>query len=378
MIDSPGSSPTNRPVALRLAAVAVTAAVVGVVVGGAGGYLLSRHLDATAPATVTVRSPSGGGGTSTVPLSSVVAAVASSVVDVVREPSSAAAPTASDTSNGFVASSGGLIVTSEGAVAGASGVEVILAGGQVLSAAIATADPSTGVVVLQVESTSLPKPLSFASSVQLGAPAIAISVPFGGTTAAEIGTVSQVGVTASVPDPAVPSGTSLIDGLLRTDAPEPPGSSGGPLVNGSGQVIGIQTGQRMAPREVGADTGAFGFALDAVDAATLVNAVSTTGTPPVPLGLVTAWLDPAAAAAAGLPSGAEVLAVSPGSAAYQAGLKVGEVVTAINGSSLRGLADPAFPDLSDQLQSFGAAARLTLSVYQAGATKQLSLTVPSA
>ena len=372
------SNPGERPIALRLAAVALTAAVVGVLVGGAGGYLLSRHLTATAPATVTVRSPTGGGGSSTVSLGSVVATVAASIVEVVREPAAGSAPTAADTSNGFVASSSGLIVTSEGAVAGASGVEVILAGGQVLSASIATADPSTGVVVLQVDSTSLPKPLPFASSVGLGAAAIAISVPFDGTTAMEIGTVSQVGITASVPDIAAPSGSAVIDGMLRTDLPEPPGSSGGPLVNTSGAVIGILTGQRMAPQAQGVGAAAFGFALDAVDAAGLVSAISTTGSPPQPMGLVTTWLGPAAATAAGLPAGAEILEVTPGSAAYQAGLRAGDVVTAINGNPLRGLINPVFPDLADQLQSFGAAARLSLTVYRAGSTRQLSLTVPSA
>ncbi len=378
MSDSGDPSRTPRPAALRLAAVAVTAAVVGVVVGGGGGYLLSRHLTATAPPTVTIRSPAGGGGTSTVSLSSVVAAVSASVVEVVREPGSGAPPTASDTSNGFVASTSGLILTSEGAVAGASGVEVILPDGQVLPASIATADPSTGVVLLQVDSSSLPKPLSFASSVGLGAAAIAVSVPFDGTTAVEIGTVSQIGITASVPDIAAPSGSSIVDGMLRTDAPEPPGSSGGPLVNTAGAVIGILTGQRMAPQGQGAQSAAFGFALDSVDAAGLVSAISATGSPPEPLGLVTSWLDPAGATAADVPPGAEIRAVTPGSAGYQAGLKAGDVVTAINGSPLRGLADPTFPDLADQLQSFGAAARLTLTVYRAGSTRQLSLTVPSA
>jgi S1-C subfamily serine protease len=376
--DTAGQSPSDRPFALRLAAVAVTAAVVGVVVGGAGGYLLSRHLIATAPATITVRSPSGGGGASTVSLSSVVATVSASVVEVVRQPAAGSAPAAPDTSNGFVASASGLIVTSAGAVAGASGVEVILAGGQVLSASIATADPSTGVVVLQVDSTSLPKPLPFASSVGLGAAAIGISLPFDQTTAVEIGTVSQVGITALVPDIAAPSGSSFVDGLLRIDAPEPAGSSGGPLVNTSGAVIGILTGQRMAPQGQGSGAAAFGFALDAVDAGQLVSTISATGSAPEPMGLVTAWLDPAAATAAGLPAGAEIRAVTPGSAAYQASLRVGDVVTAINGNPLRGLADPAFPDLADQLQSFGAGARLSLTVYQAGSTRQLSLTVPSA
>ncbi|MHB1638922.1 MAG: S1C family serine protease [Candidatus Dormibacteria bacterium] len=370
------SSP--RPVALRLAAVAVTAAVVGVVVGGGGGFLLSRHLTATAPATVIVRSPTGGGSSSTTSISSVLASVSSSIVEVVRESASGASPTAANTSDGFVASASGLIVTSAGAVAGASGVEVILPDGSVLSATIAAADPSTGVVVLQVESTSLPKPLPFAAGVGLGTAAIAISVPLDGTASLEIGTVSQLGMTALAPDTAAASGSALIDGILRTDAPEPPGSSGGALVNASGQVIGVLTGQRMAPEGQGSQVTAFGFALDSVDAAALVNAIATTGSAPQPLGLVSTWVDAAAAAAGDLPAGAEIKSVTPGSAAYHAGLRAGDVVTAINGSPLRGLSNPSYPDLADQLQSFGAAAALSLSVDRAGVTRQISLTVPAA
>jgi S1-C subfamily serine protease len=300
------------------------------------------------------------------------------VVEVVRQSGSGAPPTASDTSDGFVANSNGLIVTSEGAVAGASGVQVILPTGQVLPATIATADPTTGIVILQVESASLPKPLAFAAATSLGAEAIAVSVPLDGTATVDIGTVSQVGITADVPDSASSSGTALIDGILRTDAPEPPGSSGGPLVNGSGQVIGVLTGQRMAPADQGQAAPAFGFALDAVDAADLVTGLATNGTVPLSLGLVTTWVDAASAAANGLPEGAEVMAVTPGEVAAAAGIKVGDVVTAINGRALHGLSAPSYPDLADLLNSYGVAAQLTVTVVRSGVSRQLSLTVPSA
>jgi S1-C subfamily serine protease len=377
MID-PRPSSTPGPYPLRLAAVAVVAAVIGVAVGGGGAFFLYRHFVSTAPATVIVRTSGPSGGSSTTSLSSVLAAVSPSVVEVVRQSGTGAQPTASETSDGFVASSSGLVVTSEGAVAGASGVEVILQSGQVLPATIATADPTTGIVILQVESNALPKPLTFAAASALGADAIAVSVPLDGTTTVDLGAVSEVGITADVPDSASSTGTTLIDGILRTDAPEPPGSSGGPLVNASGQVIGVLTGQRMAPAGEGQAASAFGFALDAVDAADLVNGIATNGTAPPALGLVTAWVDAATAAADGLPQGAEVMAVIPGSVAAGAGIKVGDDVTAINGRALHGLAAPAYPDLVDLLNSYGVAAQLTVTVVRSGVSRQLSLTVPSA
>ena len=371
------SEPTpQRPLALRLGAVAVVAAIVGVVVGGGGTFFLLRHFYSTSPAQVTIRTITSGGGSKTTSLSSVVAHVAPSVVEVIREQSSAQ-PTASSTSDGFVASSGGLIVTSEGAVAGASGVEVVLPSGSVLPATIAAADAATGVVVLQVSSASLPPPLTFAASTPLGAAVIAVSLPLGGTASVDVGTVSEIGLTAVVPDPASSSGTSVVDGMLRTDAPEPQGSSGGPLVNTAGQVIGIMTGQRMQPQGQGTSAAAFGFGLDASYAAYLVQAIATTGGGPGQVGLVTRWLDPASAAATALPSGAEVLAVTAGSAASAAGLQVGEVVTAVDGTPVQGAGAPRFPDLTDLLISYGASAVVAVTVVKAGATQELSLTLPA-
>lgn len=367
----------EHPLAMRLAAVAVVAAVVGVVAGGGGAFFLYRHLYSTQPTPVTIRTTVTKGGSTSTSLGSVLAEVAPSLVEVVRQQPSGGAPSATNTSNGFVASSGGLVVTSEGAVAGASGVEVILADGDALPATIAAADPATGIVVLQVSSTSLPKPLGFATGAALGAAAIAVSVPFGATASVAVGTVSQMGLTAEVPDLAAAAGLSLIDGLIRTDAPEPPGSSGAPLVDASGQVIGVLTGQRMAPQGQGPGGAAFGFALDGADASYLVTALAANGTAPQSLGLVSSWLNAATAAALDLPQGAEIMAVSPGSAAAQVGIAVGDVVTAVNGNPLRGLSAPAYADLADLLNSYGVATQLTLTMQRGSSTRQVSLTLPS-
>ncbi len=375
-IDALPETIAQRSLALRLGAVAVVAAIVGVVVGGGGSFLLLRHFYSTAPAQVTIRTTTAGGGSKTTSLSSVVAQVAPSVVEVVRQRGSSQ-PSPSSTSDGFVASSAGLIVTSEGAVAGAAGVEVVLPSGTVLPATIAAADAATGVVVLQVSTTNLPPALTFAASTPLGAAVVAVSLPLGGTASVDVGTVSEIGLTATVPDPAASSGTSVVDGMLRTDAPEPQGSSGGPLVNTAGQVIGIMTGQRMQPQGQGSSVAAFGFGLDASFANYLVQAIAVTGGGPRPVGLVARWLNPASGAATGLPSGAEVLAVSPGSAASAAGLQVGEVVTAVDGSAVLGSGAPRFPDLTDLLISYGPAAVVAITAVKAGVTQQLSLTLPA-
>ncbi|MGC2191638.1 MAG: S1C family serine protease [Candidatus Dormiibacterota bacterium] len=373
---APASSGTQP--ALRLGAVAVVAAIVGVVVGGGAAYFLVRHFENSSPGPVEIRNITTPGGSSTATLPALVTQVSPSLVQVIREPTAGSAVTSDDVSSGFIATSSGLIVTSEGAVAGASGVEVALASGQLLPATIAAADPDTGVVVLQVSSSSLPSPLTFASSPPAtGDAAIAVSVPVGGSPEVDVGTVSAVGLTVTVPDLATASGEAVIDGVLRTDTPQPVGSSGGPLVDSAGAVIGVLTGDRMQPVDQGTSADASGFALDASAADLLVTSLSTTGSLPHPIGLVSRWLDPASAAALGLPTGVLVISVDAGSAAAQAGIQAGDVVTSVGGSSAWSTKATVYPSLADYLDSLGSGTQVALTVYRDGASVQLSLTLPS-
>ncbi|MGA8208208.1 MAG: S1C family serine protease [Candidatus Dormiibacterota bacterium] len=371
-VPAPSSSP-----ALRLGAVALVAAIVGVVVGGGAAYFLVKHFENSSPGSVVIRNINTGGG-SGASLPALVAQLSPSVVEVISEPASGTAISAADISSGFIAGTGGLIVTSEGAVAGASGVEVALASGQLLPATIASVDSDTGVVVLQVSSSSLPGPLSFATSAPaVGDVAIAISLPVGAGPSVDVGTVSATGLTVTVPNLATASGTAEVDGVLRTDISQPMGSSGGPLVDSAGAVIGILTGDRMQPLGLGASADASGFALDATAADQVVTALTSTGSVPSSIGLVTEWLDPASAAALGLPTGVLVDSADPGSAAAAAGLDVGDVITAVNGSPAWSSKSASYPSFSDLLEANDAASAVPLTVVRAGVTRQLSLTIPS-
>jgi len=374
--EAPPSPPA--PVALRLGAVAVVAALVGVLVGGGAAYFLVRHFENSSPAQVVIHNVTSPGGGTSASLPTLERQLSPSLVEVIREQAAGAAITSQDVASGFVATASGLIVTSEGAVAGATGVEVALASGQLLAATIAAADPDTGVVVLQVSSTSLPPPLTFSTAPPAsGDVAIAVSLPVGTGPSLDVGTVSAVGLTVTVPDQASASGQAVVDGVLRTDTPQPLGSSGGPLVDSAGEVIGVLTGDRMQPLDQGASAAASGFALDGSAANQLVSSLNSTGAGPRPIGLVGRWLDPASAAALDFPAGVQVLAVDPGSVAAQAGLQAGDVVTAVNGVAAWGARVTAFPSLADYLQSLGIGAQVALTVYRSGVSRQLSLTLPS-
>lgn len=373
----PGSS-SAAPPALRLGAVAVVAAIVGVVVGGGAAYFLVRHFENSSPGQVVIRNVTTPGGGTTASVPALVTQLSPSLVEVIREPPAGTAVNSSDVSSGFVASSTGLIVTSEGAVAGASGVDVALASGQLLPATIAAADPDTGVVVLQVSSSSLPAALNFASApAAVGDVAIAVSMPVGGGLSVDVGTVSTVGLTVTVPDLATASGQAVIDGVLRTDTAEPVGSSGGAMVDSAGAVIGILTGDRMQPLNQGASAAAAGFALDASAADDLVTSLTSTGAEPRPIGLVSTWLDPASAVATGLTAGVLVVSVDAGSAAAAAGVQAGDVVTSVGGNAAWSAKTSVYPSFSDYLVSLGAQGQVALTVLRNGADHQLSLTLPS-
>ncbi|MGA7088457.1 MAG: S1C family serine protease [Candidatus Dormiibacterota bacterium] len=370
-------APPSSP-ALRLGAVALVAAIVGVVVGGGAAYFLVKHFENSSPGSVVIKNVNTPGGGSTASLPALVAQLSRSVVEVISEPATGTALSAADISSGFIAGTGGLIVTSEGAVVGASGVEVALASGQLLPATIASADPDTGVVVLQVSSTSLPRSLSFATSAPVvGDVAIAVSLPLGAGPSVDVGTVSATGLTVTVPDLATASGTAEVDGVLRTDISQPMGSSGGPLVDSAGAVIGILTGDRMQPLGLGASADASGFALDATAANQVVTALASTASVPSSIGLVTEWLDPASAAALGVPTGVLVESVDPGSAAAAAGVDVGDVITGVNGSPAWSTKSTAYPSFSDLLEANDASSTVPLTVVRAGVAHQLSITIPS-
>ncbi|MGC1184881.1 MAG: PDZ domain-containing protein, partial [Candidatus Dormiibacterota bacterium] len=131
------------------------------------------------------------------------------------------------------------------------------------------------------------------------------------------------------------------------------------------------------PVDQGSSAAASGFGLDASAADQLVISLTSTGSVPHPIGLVSRWLDPASAAALGLPPGVLVLSVDPGSAAAAAGIQAGDVVTAVAGSPAWSTKAIVYPSLSDYLGSLGAGSQVTVVISRDGVTHQLSLTLPS-
>jgi S1-C subfamily serine protease len=155
------------------------------------------------------------------------------------------------TGSGFVIDEDGLIVTNAHVVAAATAIEVKLADDTSVAATPIGKDPDTDLALLRVDTDGLdlkPLPLGDSDTVQIGDPTVAIGNPFGLERTLTTGVVSalQRRLTA-------PSGFT-IENVIQTDAAPNPGNSGGPLLDASGRVIGINS-------QIASGGGGIGFAV---------------------------------------------------------------------------------------------------------------------
>jgi putative serine protease PepD len=141
------------------------------------------------------------------------------------------------TGSGFVVSSDGRIITNEHVVDGATAVTVKLGtGGKTLSAQVVAADASKDLALLKVDGTDLKHlDLGDSSSLQVGDDVYAIGNPYGLDHTLTSGIVSALNREIEAPD-----GTPIA-GAIQTDAALNPGNSGGPLLDGDGKVIGVNS-----------------------------------------------------------------------------------------------------------------------------------------
>jgi putative serine protease PepD len=242
------------------------------------------------------------------------------------------------TGSGEVIRSDGYILTNNHVIAVAANggsVEVLFADGQSAPATITGRDPQTDLAVLEVDTSIKLKVIALgeSSSVKVGQPTVVIGAPLGLSGTVTSGIVSALDRTIEVP--AENDKTALLVSAVQTDASINPGNSGGAMVNCAGQLIGVPTAGATVPSSSGESSGGsigLGFAIPVDLAKTISDEIIATGrVTHAFFGLATLPIPPAAAAQAGLPEGLYVQAVTSGGPAATAGLRVGDVITKING-----------------------------------------------
>jgi putative serine protease PepD len=307
---------TSKPAALILMSVAALAG------GGAGAVVATTH-DATRPATATVTTTTAS--SSVVPASNTSGALTAGEIYKNTSPGVVDLVVGSggqDTGegSGFVVDKKGDIVTNAHVVDGASTVKVTFADGTKATGRVVGTDAATDLAVVRVSGVSAAKlhPLTFGSSddVQIGDGVLAIGSPYGLSETLTTGIVSALDRTITSPSGAT------IGGAIQTDTSINPGNSGGPLIDTSGEVIGVNA---QIESDSGANSGV-GFAIPSDTVRAVATALIDGETPAHPqLGVQIED---------GTSGGVKLAAVTAGGAAAEAGLKAGDTITAIDGTAV--------------------------------------------
>lgn len=265
---------------------------------------------------------------------------------------------ASGTGSGVVVADGGYIVTNNHVVSldgkgDGARITVETADGRLLEAELVGTDPSVDLAVLKVDAY-LPS-LGFAGDrPAVGDEAIAIGAPLGLSNTVTDGIISATGRGIQLSqDVTVP--------VVQTDAPINPGNSGGALLNARGELVGINVA--IADVSLGQDSQAsgsigIGFAIESDLVERVVGELIEHGS--VTHGLLGASVSDQADPAAGV-VGAVIQEISEGGAAEAAGLKAGDVVTAVDGIAVTDAAD-----LTARIRSYTAGATVTLTTVRDG------------
>jgi serine protease Do len=222
--------------------------------------------------------------------------------------------------SGWIIDEDGLIVTNNHVVEGAKNVTVTLADGRTFPAETVRTDQLSDLAVVRINAKNLPAArVGDSAMLRVGDWVVAIGNSLGMGISATKGIVSAKGVSLSV------SAGQTLDDLIQTDAAINPGNSGGPLVNMSGEVIGINS---VKIAQVGVE--GMGYAISSNTAKPIIQQLVQKGYVVRPwLGVVLYTVDQYAVLRYSLAvdKGALITEVAAGSPADKAGIKPGDVIT---------------------------------------------------
>jgi len=328
---------------------------------GAAIYAGTTGSAGSKPSTVVASVPAQPAATTTTGLVQLYKNVSPGVVDITVQTNQGGGfgdQQAQAEGSGFVIDANGDIVTNYHVVAGATSISARFQDGKTAKATVVGTDPSTDIAVIKVNvDSSQLHPLTFgdSSTVQVGQPVAAIGSPFGLPESLTSGIVSALNRTITAPAPS----NFSISGAIQTDAAINHGNSVGPLLNASGEVIGVNS---QIESDGGGNEGV-GFAIPSNEVKTVANALVAGKTVQHAYLGVTVGDSTSGA-------GAAIESVKSGTPADSAGLKAGDVVTKIDGVTV----DNA-DDLTAKISAHQPGDKVTLTVTRNGATKTIDVTL---
>lgn len=233
--------------------------------------------------------------------------------------------------SGILIDDEGYIVTNNHVVEDAEGIYVELLDGRSFSANVVGTDPLSDLAVIKVAATDLPyADWGDSSSLSVGEWVLAIGNALGEGITATQGIVSRLSVSVNVDG-------IVLYGLILTTAAINPGNSGGPLVNMSGEVVGITSVKIVASEVEG-----MGYAISSNEAKPIIENIIRNGRVIYPwLGVSVSTVTPSVAASEGLSvdRGALIAEIVAGSPAAAAGLQAGDIIVSFADTQVTNIAD---------------------------------------
>jgi putative serine protease PepD len=356
--------------------IGVAGLVAGAVIGGGAGAAVVALTDDSGSRTVT-----SGASTQNVVIKDPTHTTSATAAAAKAAPSVVTIYVTSDTGAG---SGSGVVMTPDGYVltnnhvvtlegTGTGTVQVRTANGKMYDATVVGTDPTADLAVVKLKGASGLTPATFADSskVQVGDLAVAIGAPLGLSNTVTDGIISATG--RAVATGSTRNDETVID-AIQTDAAINPGNSGGALVDAAGQVIGINTaiasvatntfGQQSQSGNIGV-----GFAIPSNTAQRIAQEIIKTGKAThAVLGVRARTAGAGANSEVG--TGAEIVQVEPNTAASDAGLKAGDVITAVGDRQVT-----TSTELTAAIRSSIPGGKVTLTVQRGNSTKKIDVTL---
>jgi S1-C subfamily serine protease len=349
----------------------------GAIAGGVIALIVASASSSTHSTTTTVVQPSGSSALPTsfsngkgLSVNEIYKQASPGVVDITVTTTSSTGgfgfPGGSQQSQGegagVVYDTKGNILTDEHVVSASSNVKVKFQDGKTATARVLGTDPSTDVAVIHVDvpaSELHPIALADSSAAQVGDPVVAIGSPFSLPETTTTGIVSAVNRSIQAPN------NYTIANAIQTDAAINPGNSGGPLLDARGRLLGLND---QIQTQSGSSAGV-GFAVPSNTLAHVAGQVI--GGHSVKHSYVGVTLDGRSTGGARIATAPDQQGRQPvvaGGPADQAGLKPGDLITAVNGKTI-----PDTGSFIANVDTYQPGQTVTITVKRGGQTLQIKV-----